>query len=434
MAEPHPAASSSTDAAPATPPLRGSAIGNFLRRETVGGMLLVIAAIIALIWANSPAADSYFALRNFTIGYEPWHLNLSLGQWASDGLLAIFFFVVGLELKREFVTGDLRKFSTAIVPIAAAAGGVAVPAIIYVALLHNEPDLLGGWAIPTATDIAFAVAVLAIIGSYLPSALRIFLLTLAVVDDLIAIGIIAIFYTDSLHFVPLLLSLLVIAVYGFVAQRWQSAFLTRPLLAWAVLLPLGFAAWALMHASGIHATIAGVLLGFTIPVLHSRRNSQPSNAPGLSESLEHRFGPMSAGFAVPIFAFLAAGVNIGGWDGVQAAVTAPLTLAIVAALVAGKPIGITLVTWLMTLITRKPIDPSIRWIDLIGMGALAGVGFTVSLLVAELSFPEGSFEQSDAKVAIIAASLVAILVASIILVPRNRKYRRIAKPPRTRTY
>ncbi|MBC9944143.1 Na+/H+ antiporter NhaA [Leucobacter sp. cx-328] len=417
-----------------SPRRRRSALGNFLRRETVGGMLLVIAAIIALIWANSPASDGYFALRDFTIGYEPWHLNLSLGQWASDGLLAIFFFVVGLELKREFVTGDLRKFSTAIVPIAAAAGGVAIPALIYVALLRDDTALLGGWAIPTATDIAFAVAVLAIIGSYLPSALRIFLLTLAVVDDLIAIGIIAIFYTDTLNFVPLVLSLLVIAIYGFVAQRWQSAFLTRPLLAWCILLPLGVIAWALMHTSGIHATIAGVLLGFTVPVLHSRRSKLAEGTPGLSESMEHRFGPMSAGFAVPVFAFLAAGVNIGGWAGVQAAVTAPLTLAIVAALVLGKPIGITLVTWIMTLVTRKPLDPSIRWIDLIGIGALAGVGFTVSLLVAELSFAAGSFEQSDAKVAIIAASLVAILVASIILVPRNRKYRRITKAPQTRTY
>ena len=434
MAEPK----STTPATPASDAekhsSRRAAIGSFLRRETVGGMLLVIAAVIALIWANSPAADSYFALRNFKIGYEPWHLELSLGQWASDGLLAIFFFIVGLELKREFVSGDLRNFSTAIVPIAAAVGGVVVPAIIYVVLLRNEPDLLGGWAIPTATDIAFAVAVLAIIGSYLPSALRIFLLTLAVVDDLIAIGIIAIFYTDDLNFVPLAISLLVIAVYGFVVQRWQAAFLTRPILAWLILLPLGFTAWALMHASGIHATIAGVLLGFTVPVLHARGSKQPKDAPGLSESLEHRFGPMSAGFAVPIFAFLAAGVNIGGWDGIQAAVTAPLTLAIVAALVFGKPIGITLVTWLMTLITRKPIDPSIRWIDLFGMGALAGVGFTVSLLVAELSFPEGSFEQSDAKVAIISASVIAIIVASLILVPRNRKYRRIAKTPQTRSY
>ena len=168
-------------------------IGEILRKETVGGALLVVAAVLALIWANSPASDSYFALRDFKVGYEPWHLELSLGAWAADGLLAIFFFLVGLELKREFVAGDLRQLNKSVVPVTAAAGGVLVPALIYAAVNISSPETLRGWAIPTATDIAFAVAVLAIIGSHLPSALRIFLLTLAVVDDLIAISIIAIF-------------------------------------------------------------------------------------------------------------------------------------------------------------------------------------------------------------------------------------------------
>src|SRR5215218_7881138 len=196
-------------------------IGEILRKETVGGALLVAAAVIALVWANSPASESYFALRDFRIGYEPWHLNLSLGAWASDGLLAVFFFLVGLELKREFVAGDLRQISKSIVPVAAAAGGVVVPALIYAAVNLYSPGTLRGWAIPTATDIAFAVAVLAIISSHLPSALRIFLLTLAVVDDLIAIGIIATFYTSGLQLMPLLLALLPLAVYGFLAQKYR---------------------------------------------------------------------------------------------------------------------------------------------------------------------------------------------------------------------
>lgn len=401
-------------------------IGEMLRKETVGGILLVIAAAIAIIWANTPLADSYFALRDFEIGYEAWHLRLSLGAWAADGLLAIFFFLVGLELKREFVAGDLRRFSTAIVPIAAAAGGVLVPALIYAGIVRGQPEFAHGWAIPTATDIAFAVAVLAIIGSHLPSALRIFLLTLAVVDDLIAISIIAIFYTDQIEIVPLLLSLGTIVVYGVIAQLYRRFFGLHPLAAWLILLPIGVVAWALMHASGIHATIAGVLLGFTIPVIHRKRHRHlPDMSTGLAEQFEHRFRPLSAGFAVPIFAFFAAGVSLGGWDGVQAAASSPVTLAIIAALVLGKPIGIVATTWVTTRLMRSRLDPELRWIDLAGVGLLAGIGFTVSLLVAELSFEPGSPAHDYAKVAILSASVLAALLATLVLGLRNRQYRRI---------
>src|SRR5690349_502359 len=211
-------------------------IGEILHKETVGGALLVIVAVIALIWANSPASESYFALRDFKVGYAPWHLELSLGAWAADGLLAIFFFLVGLELKREFVAGDLRQISKSIVPVAAAVGGVAVPAVIYFVVNLSSPETLRGWAIPTATDIAFAVAVLAIIGSHLPSALRIFLLTLAVVDDLIAISIIAVFYSSDIQAGPLLLSLIPLALYTFLAQKYRRFFGTRPAAAWLILL------------------------------------------------------------------------------------------------------------------------------------------------------------------------------------------------------
>ena len=207
-------------------------IATLLRTETVGGLLLVAAAIVAIVLANSPAADAYTALRDTRVGPEALHLNLSLGSWAADGLLAVFFFLVGLELKREFVAGDLREPRRALVPVAAAAGGVLLPALIYVAFNATRPDALDGWAIPTATDIAFAVAVLALIGSHLPGPLRIFLLTLAVVDDLIAIGIIAIFYTDTINPVPLVLAVVTIAVYGAIAQMSRRFFGLHPMAAW----------------------------------------------------------------------------------------------------------------------------------------------------------------------------------------------------------
>ena len=405
-------------------------IGEILRKETVGGALLVAAAAIAIVWANSPAAESYFALRDLTVGYAPWHLELSLGAWAADGLLAVFFFLVGLELKREFVAGDLRQPGKAAVPIAAAAGGVAVPAIIFAAVNWGNAEAVRGWAVPTATDIAFAVAVLAVIGSHLPTALRIFLLTLAVVDDLIAIAIIAVFYTSEIHAVPLLLTLVPIAVYAFLAHRYRRFFGLHPAAAWLILLPIGIVAWALLHASGIHATVAGVVLGFTIPVLHGKGNAGPEAGPGLAEVLEHRLRPFSAGVAVPLFAFFSAGVAIGGLDGLAAVAADPVALGIVAGLVLGKPAGILATTWLMARFTRARLDPSLKWVDLLGMGLLAGIGFTVSLLVAELAFGAGTPHNDHAKVAILAASVTAALLASLVLLGRNRRYRKIAAEER----
>lgn len=400
-------------------------IGEILRKETVGGMLLVAAAIIAIIWANSPVSDSYFALRDFRIGYEPWHLDLTLGAWAADGLLAIFFFLVGLELKREFVAGDLRQFSKSIVPVAAAAGGVAIPAVIYALINLTSPDTLRGWAIPTATDIAFAVAVLAIIGSHLPSALRIFLLTLAVVDDLLAISIIAVFYTDEIQLTPMLLALIPLALYTILAQKYRSFFGTKAWAAWVILLPLGVVTWGLVHASGVHATVAGVLLGFAIPVIRSQINGGPEAGPGLSEIFEHRFRPISAGIAVPVFAFFSAGVAIGGWDGLVSAATDPVAIGIVVALVLGKPIGILGTTWLLTTTTKASLDRSLKWIDVFGVSLLAGIGFTVSLLVAELSFGQGSAHDDHAKIGILAASVLAALLATAVLSTRNKYYRKL---------
>ena len=398
-------------------------IGEILRKETVGGALLVLAAVIALIWANSPASDSYFALRDFKVGYEPWHLELSLGAWAADGLLAIFFFLVGLELKREFVAGDLRQISKSIVPVAAAVGGVAVPAVIYAVVNLTSPETLRGWAIPTATDIAFAVAVLAIIGSHLPSALRIFLLTLAVVDDLIAITIIAFFYSSDIQPTPLLLALVPLAAYAFLAQKYRRFFGRHAAAAWLILLPLGVLTWALVHASGIHATVAGVLLGFAVPVIRSQASGGPEAGPGLAEIFEHRFRPISAGVAVPIFAFFSAGVLVGGWEGLASALSDPVALGIILGLVLGKPVGILATTWVLTKATRASLDSSFTWIDVFGVALLAGIGFTVSLLVAELSFGNGSLHDDHAKVGILAASLIAALLATVVLRTRNRQYR-----------
>ncbi len=422
-------------------------ITSILRKETVGGALLLVATIAALIFANTAAAETYFAIRDFRFGYAPWHLELSVGAWSADGLLAIFFFLAGLELKREFVAGDLRKFDRAVVPVAAAVGGVVVPALIYVAItLSVGPEALRGWAIPTATDIAFAVAVLAVVGSHLPSSLRIFLLTLAVVDDLLAISIIAFFYSEDIHVSPLLTAIVPLAAFAFLAQRFAGFFQRHSWAGWVILLPLAFVVWALVHDSGVHATVAGVLLGFTIPVLprgvvpaHIDDPEHPAEVPaaertlkahdihpdGLADTLEHRIRPLSAGFAVPVFAFFSAGVAIGGFEGLAAAVSDPIAVGIMVALVFGKPIGILLATVTVTRTTRASLDPGLSWVDIVGVAILAGVGFTVSLLISELAFGQGTPGDDHAKVAILAGSLIAAVAASILLLRRNRAYRLI---------
>jgi len=393
-------------------------VGDILRKETIGGILLLAGAVLALIWANSPWSDSYETLRGFTVGPHALHLDLSLATWAADGLLAIFFFVAGLELKREFVAGDLRDPRRAAVPIAAAVGGVIVPALLYLAInVGSTGGAVKGWAIPTATDIAFALAVLAVIGRCLPHAMRTFLLTLAVVDDLLAIVIIAVFYTEDLSVVPLLAAVVPLAVFTLLVQRRVRS--------WWLLLPLAFAAWTLMHASGVHATVAGVLLGFAVPVLRSRKAGGPEAGPGLAEHFEHRFRPISAGVAVPVFAFMSAGVTVGGLDGLGSALTDPVAIGILVGLIVGKPIGITAATWLVTRFTRAKMDTGFAWIDVFGLAVLAGIGFTVSLLIGELAFGIGSERDDHVKVAVLTGSLGAALLATVILRLRNRTYRRI---------
>lgn len=385
-----------------------SRIAAWLRGETVGGFLLIVAAVGGLIAANT--TDWYAAVRDTVVGPHALHLDLSLGTWAADGLLAIFFFVVGLELKREFVAGDLRDPRRAALPVLAAVGGMVVPALLFLALAPSNAR--HGWAVPTATDIAFAVAVLSILGSHLPTALRTFLLTLAIVDDLLAIIIIAVVYAKGISLIWLAASLAVIAVYGFLVQR-------RVRSLW-LLWPLAMVAWALMHASGIHATIAGVLLAFTVPVL--RRDG--ADEPGYAAYMEHIVRPVSSGVAVPIFAFFSAGVAINGWSGFREAMVDPLTLAVVVGLVAGKTIGIFGATWLLATFTHAELDSDLSWWDVVGLSMLAGIGFTVSLLIGELAFG-GSELHDHVTIGVLTGSVAAAVCAAVVLKARNRVYQRL---------
>jgi NhaA family Na+:H+ antiporter len=391
-------------------------IASVLRKETVGGALLLVAAALALLWANSPWSAAYESLRDTRVGPEALHLDLTLGTWAADGLLAVFFFVAGLELKREFVAGDLRDPRRAALPVAAAVGGMAVPALFFVLInLDGAEGALRGWAIPAATDIAFALAVLAVISTHLPSALRTFLLTLAVVDDLLAIVVIAIFYTAELSVLYLALSLVPLALFGLLVQKRVRS--------WWLLLPLALLTWVLMHESGVHATVAGVLLAFTVPVVRSDDAGGPGAGPGLAEHFEHRIRPLSAGVAVPIFAFFSAGVTVGGLSGLGASLGDSVAIGIMVGLVAGKAVGITLATWLVSRFTRAQLDENLGWPDVVGLALLGGIGFTVSLLINQLAYGIDSETYDHGKVGILAGSLAAATLAAVVLRVRNRRYK-----------
>lgn len=378
-----------------------------LRDETVGGGLLLIAATLALVWANSPWADSYAALVALPVGPASVGLQLPLGDWAADGLLSVFFLVVGLELKHELVVGSLSRPSRAVVPIAAALGGMLVPALIFVVVNASMAGgAPAGWGIPMATDIAFALAVLAVIGRRLPIALRAFLLTLAVVDDLGAITVIAIFY--STHFELAWFTLSIICFIGFaLAQR------RRIRSAW-IYLPLALVAWYAMHESGVHATVAGVVLG-----LLTRVRSDPGETDPPADRVAHRIHPWSAALCVPLFAFFAAGVDVRS-IGILEALSAPVAIGIILGLVVGKPIGIVGTTYLVARFTRASLPKAIRWADIAAVGVLAGIGFTVSLLITELAFPGQPDTVAIAKTAVLAASVIAAALAAIALRLRRR--------------
>lgn len=382
---------------PSLDPGETTFVGNLLRREAVGGAIALVAAAVAVVWANSAWADGYESLRGWDIG------PLNVEHWAADGALTLFFFVAGLELKREFTVGSLRRPADAAVPVVAAACGVALPALLYLLVngmaMDGDP---GGWAVPAATDIAFALAVLAVVGSNLPTDLRIFLLTLAVVDDLIVIVIIAVFYTETLSVTPLLL-----AVACFLAWTvFQRLRLTSPL----IYLPLAVAAWWCVHESGVHATIAGVMLGLLTRV---RRDPDETDSP--AERLEHTLSPLSSGLAVPFFALMSAGVVLTG--GRELAEN-PVVIGVVLGLVVGKPIGVFGGVWLLTRFTRAELNDAISYRDVVGLAVLAGIGFTVSLLVADLSF-DGELRDA-AKTAVLMGSLASAVLGALLLGHRDR--------------
>lgn len=384
-----------------------------LRQETVGGVLLLVAAVIALVWANSPWRDSYYALTSYVVGPAALHLDLSLGTWAADGLLAVFFFVAGLELKHELVLGSLSRPAKAVVPVVAALAGMAVPAILYVATVNalGDPSAATGWGIPMATDIAFALAVLAIAGRQLPVALRAFLLTLAVVDDLGAIIVIAVFYNHGFAPLPFVLAIAGMALWWFLQRRRVDA--------WWVYLALGLVVWGLVHASGVHATVAGVALGLLTRV---RPDEGEHEAP--ADRYEHAIRPISAGVCVPLFAFAAAGVTFVGLGG--SAIGHPVAVAVIVGLVLGKPLGVFGGAWLVARFTRASLSSSLRWADVLAVGILAGIGFTVSLLIDELAFEGDPVRTSAAKIGVLLASVVAALLAVVALRLRARAYAEIA--------
>ncbi|MFF7440827.1 Na+/H+ antiporter NhaA [Streptomyces sp. NPDC008122] len=383
-------------------------IADALRTETVGGVLLLFAAVAALVWANSPLSASYETVSDFHIGPAALGLDLSIQHWAADGLLAIFFFVAGIELKRELVAGELRDPRAAMLPVIAALCGMAVPALVYTLENIVGGGSLDGWAVPTATDIAFALAVLAVIGTSLPSALRAFLLTLAVVDDLFAILIIAIFFTSELNFAAL-----GGAVAGLVVF-W--VLLRKGVRGWYVYVPLALVIWGLMYNSGVHATIAGVAMGL---MLRCTTREGEEHSPG--EHIEHLVRPLSAGLAVPLFALFSAGVSISG-GAIHDVFTQPVTLGVVLGLVVGKAMGIFGGTWLAARFTRAELNPDLAWPDVFAVATLAGIGFTVSLLIGELAFAGDAVLTDEVKAAVLIGSLIAAVLASVLLKLRVRKY------------
>lgn len=378
----------------------------YLRTETVGGIVLLVATAVALVWANSPWAGAYLGLREVVVGPAALHLDLTLAQWATDGLLAIFFFVVGLELKRELVVGELSSVRQALLPVAAALGGMVVPACLALAVGRGAPGMEQAWAIPVATDIAFALGVLALAGSALPVTARVFLLGLAVADDLGAIAVIAFVFSSGLNLFALGAGLLGAALYWWLQRRRVRA--------WWIYVPLGVAVWAAVHEAGIHATIAGVLLGLLTRV---RPDDDEDYAPALR--LEHRLQPWSAGFCVPVFALFAAGVPIGS-DALREVFSTPVPLAVMAGLLFGKIVGILGFAWLAITITPACRPRGLSWRDMAAVSMLGGVGFTVSLLIAELSLADQPAVLDAAKAAVLIASAVASLIGAALLVRRGR--------------
>ena len=407
-------------------------VREFLRIETAGSALLLGAALIALLWANSPWAESYdsFWHTHITLDLGILTLDESLQHWVNDALMVIFFFVVGLEIKYELVQGDLRDPKTAALPIVAALGGMIVPALIYVVILGGAEGS-NGWGIPMATDIAFAVGVLGLLGRRIPSPARLFLLTLAIVDDIGAIVVIAVFYTSDLNLTALAVALLLLGL----------MVLMRVLRIWAIwaYVVVGALVWLATLESGVHATLAGVAIALitpTVPLLeekvarqyakkaladheldadesHRLRFLLDESVP-VVERLQNRLHPLSSFFVLPVFALANAGVAVGG--GVFGeAVTSAIGLGIAVGLVVGKPLGIVLFAFLAVRFGLGRLPDHTGWRMMAGLGFVAGIGFTVSLFIAGLSFPGEELMTAEAQIGILVGSLISAILGVAFL-------------------
>lgn len=379
----------------------GRWLSKALKDETFGGILLLSSAALAMVVANSYFSTGYSDFLNYKLSIGFLNLDLSISHWISDGLLAIFFLVAGLELKHELLHGSLAKPSQALVPLVAALAGMGLPILFYSFLVRGNAQANEGWAIPMATDIAFALAVLAIAGKSLPTELRAFLLAVAVIDDLGAISVIAIFYSNKTDIAMVALAIALLVVF-WITQKLDIG-------RWYIAIPLGLAIWWATYQSGIHATVAGIAIA-----LLTRNRSKESELSTPAEIAEKFLRPVSVALVIPLFAFAASGVDVRSF-GLSQTITSPISTAIIFSLVFGKALGIFGATYLVVRLTKAKLNPALRWSDVMAVGLLAGIGFTVSLLIAELSFEDSEILMADAKVGILAASLLASLFAVIAI-------------------
>ncbi|MDH3218208.1 MAG: Na+/H+ antiporter NhaA [Gammaproteobacteria bacterium] len=378
-----------------------NAVRDFVKLESAGGILLLVATIIAMLAANSTLAGLYAGLLDTTVAVQvgAFAIDKPLLLWINDGLMAVFFFLVGLEIKREVMEGELSSFSQIILPAMGALGGMLVPAAIYALMNWHDPVALDGWAIPVATDIAFALALLSVFGSRVPISLKVFLLTLAIFDDLAAIVIIALFYSGDLSITALLIGLGALAS-GVIMNRVG---VTRP----ASYILLGVVLWIAVLKSGVHATLAGVLIAFCIPMRDERGKSP-------LRELEHDLHRPVVFAILPIFAFANAGLALGGLS--TSDFVHPVTLGVTLGLFVGKPVGIVTFVGLAVLLRLVRLPPNINWMQIVGVAFACGIGFTMSLFIAGLAFEHGSGEYFNGdRLGILLGSLLSAVAAYLLL-------------------
>jgi Na+:H+ antiporter, NhaA family len=365
-------------------------------------LLLMGVAIMGLVLANSPIGPWLIGVKDSYVGFEAIGLKLTVSHWASDLLLAVFFFVAGLELKYEIVRGVLSKLSTALVPVLAAIGGVVIPALIYVSMTAGTPEVIG-WPIPTATDIAFALGILAIFGTGMPKAARVFLLALAIFDDLVAILIIAIFFTDTVHAIWLAIGAAIALFHVFAERKLKTIIVPIRFISFALL-------WFAVYQSGVHATIAGVVLGLLVPANKAHK-------------LVDKVQPWTNTIALPVFAFFAVAISLPSFAGQFS----PVFGAIAIALPVGKILGITALAILANKLAKPESRLGLAWQDYLALSALAGIGFTVSLLMANLAFESDKFLLAEATMAVLVGSLMSMGIGAAIVQKRANYYKKLAK-------